>query len=66
MNLDSVSPRVAGAVGVLALLPAIWFGFGRGDPFAAAVTMVNVVLISACLYLFMSPHETDEEHGQPA
>jgi hypothetical protein len=66
MNLDSVSPRAAGAVGILALLPAIWFGFGRADPFAAVVTMTNVVLISACLYLFMSPHENDEDHGQPA
>jgi hypothetical protein len=64
MDLESVPSRVAVVVAVLATLPALAFAIGKGSLYAGAVTMINVLLISACIYLFMSPHE--EEPGHPA
>jgi hypothetical protein len=57
-----LSPRIAGMVGLLALLPVALFGFGKVW-WAGAVTAVNVVLISLSLYLLMSPtDETPHDH----
>lgn len=64
MDLESVPSRVAVVAAVLAILPALAFAIGKTNLYAGAVTVVNVLLISACLYLFMSPHE--EEPGHPA
>lgn len=57
MDLESVPSRVAVVVAALAILPAVAFGIGKANLYAGAVTVVNVALISACIYLFLSPHE---------
>jgi hypothetical protein len=64
MHLESVPSRVAVVAAALAILPAIAFAIGKNSLYAGAVTAINVLLVSACIYLFMSPHE--EEPGHPA
>lgn len=64
MDLESVPSRVAVVAAVLAILPALAFAIGKTNLYAGAVTVINVLLISSCIYVFMSPHE--EEPGHPA
>ncbi|MGQ4555566.1 hypothetical protein [Halobellus sp. GM3] len=56
-----LTPRLAGLVALLALLPVAAFGIFR-TWWAGAITLVNVVIIAVSLYLLMSPTESDE-HG---
>jgi hypothetical protein len=61
-----LTPRVAGMVGLLALLPVALFGFGKVW-WAGIVTAVNVLLITLSLYLLMSPTEGEShDHDQHA
>lgn len=64
MDLERLPPRVAVVVAALAILPAVAFAIGKSSLYAGAVTAINVVLIAASIYVFMSPH--DEEPGRPA
>jgi hypothetical protein len=67
-----LTPRLAGTVALLALLPALVFGV-TNNLLAGVVTAVNVLLISGIIYFLMSPtegghdheadHETDREHA---
>ncbi|MFP8953750.1 cytochrome-ba3 oxidase subunit [Natrialbaceae archaeon A-arb3/5] len=65
--LKDVSPRRAAAVGLIALLPTVVYGFGRPG-LAGFVAAVNVVIIFGSLYLALSPidksHAVDE--GTPS
>ena len=54
------TPRVAGAVALLALVPVLVYGLSLDAP-AAAVTAVNVLLISLSLYLLTSPAEGEHD-----
>lgn len=63
MDLESVPSRVAVVAAALAILPAVAFAIGKANLYAGAVTAVNVILISACIYLFMSPHEEGVSHA---
>ncbi|MUV57039.1 hypothetical protein GJ632_06475 [Halogeometricum sp. CBA1124] len=62
------TPRVAGMIALLALLPVVLFGLGR-TWWAGAVTFVNVLIITYSLYLLLSPTENGHddhdatEHG---
>ncbi|WP_396610241.1 hypothetical protein ACH9L7_08225 [Haloferax sp. S1W] len=56
-----LTPRLAGTVALLALLPAIVFGLTK-NPLAGGVTAVNVLLISVVIYLLMSPTEGGHGH----
>ena len=54
MESDSLSPRMGVAVGLLAILPAIWYAVGRPST-AGFIAAVNVVIIFVALYTAMSP-----------
>ncbi|MFA9416725.1 cytochrome-ba3 oxidase subunit [Natrinema sp. HArc-T2] len=54
--LESLSPRGAVAVGLLALVPTVIFGLTRSG-LGGLIATVNVVLISAALYVTMTPIE---------
>ncbi|AKU07036.1 MULTISPECIES: hypothetical protein [Haloferax] len=56
-----LTPRRAGTVALLALLPAVIFGVTK-NPLAGVVTAVNVLLISAVIYFLMSPTEGGHGH----
>ncbi|AFK18660.1 hypothetical protein E6P09_07750 [Haloferax mediterranei ATCC 33500] len=56
-----LTPRLAGTVALLALLPVIIFGVTK-NPLAGVVTVVNVLLISTVIYLLMSPTEGGHDH----
>jgi hypothetical protein len=56
-----LTPRLAGMVALLALLPVVAFGLFR-TWWAGAITLVNVVIIAVSLYLLMSPTE-EEGHA---
>lgn len=58
-----LTPRRAGMVALLALLPVVAFGLFR-TWWAGAITLVNVVIIAVSLYLLMSPTE-NEAHATP-
>jgi fatty acid desaturase len=54
------TPRVSVAVALLALVPAVaWFG---RTWWAAAVTAINVLVITAALYLLFSPTDGHDGH----
>ncbi|UVE49121.1 hypothetical protein KU306_09285 [Haloferax larsenii] len=67
-----LTPRRAGTVALVALLPAIVFGVTK-NPLAGVVTAINVLIISTVIYLLMSPtegghghesdHDSDHEHA---
>lgn len=52
-----LSARLVGLVGLLALLPVLWYTAGRAEPLGL-VAVLNVILISACVYVSMSPDVT--------
>ncbi len=54
MSIDAITPRRAASLGLLALVPAVAYVVGRGDP-AVVVAAVNVVLIVSALYVALSP-----------
>ncbi|RLM53217.1 hypothetical protein DVK02_14575 [Halobellus sp. Atlit-31R] len=56
-----ITPRLAGMIGLLAILPVIAFGVFR-TWWAGLITLVNVIVISIALYLLFSPTE-GESHG---
>lgn len=60
MEAEDLSPRMGVAIGLLAILPALWYAFGRPST-AGFIASVNVVIIFVALYTAMSP--TDGDHG---
>lgn len=54
--LEEITPRQAAAVGLLALIPTVVYGVGHPG-LAGFVAAVNVVLITAALFVAMSPIE---------
>lgn len=58
---EALSPRLAAAIGLLALVPTIIYGIGRPG-MAGFVAAVNVILIFGALYVAMSPID-GSEHG---
>ncbi|WP_049988041.1 hypothetical protein [Halobellus rufus] len=57
-----LTPRRAGLIALLALLPVLAFGIFR-TWWAGVITLVNVVIIAVSLYLLLSPTE-GEAHGE--
>ncbi|MFB6083686.1 MAG: cytochrome-ba3 oxidase subunit [Halorientalis sp.] len=58
----SLSPRIVAAIGLLALVPVATFGITKSISVPALVTVTNVILITASLYMLFSPTEA-EKHG---
>lgn len=54
MNFEELPARRAAAVGLLAVIPALWYAFGLSLT-AGIVTAINVVIIYATLYVAMEP-----------
>lgn len=63
MVLEAVSPRGAAIVGLLALLPVIWYGLGSSLS-ASVVSAINVLIIVAALYIAFKP--VPDSHGHSA
>lgn len=53
---EELSPRIATAVGLLALVPTIAYGLGRPGLFGF-LSAINVVIIFAAISLALSPLE---------
>ena len=62
MDVETLQPRVAAGVGLLALIPTLWYALGRPDT-AGFVAAVNVVIIFAALWITMSPLDGGD-HGE--
>lgn len=56
--IESITPRIAAAVGLLALVPAIAYGLGRPG-LGGFVAAVNVLIIFAALSVALSPIEAE-------
>ncbi|ADB59364.1 hypothetical protein Htur_0466 [Haloterrigena turkmenica DSM 5511] len=63
MTLETVTPRYAAAVGLLAVVPVLVYGVTNSGV-AGLVSAVNVAVIIGSLYLAMSPVEG--AHGDHA
>ena len=61
MSLETLQPRHAAAVGLLALIPLIVYAI-TDSVFAGGVSVLNTCLIYGSLYLAMSPVETSHGH----
>ncbi|MFC4406369.1 hypothetical protein [Haloarchaeobius iranensis] len=57
-----VTPRTVGFISLGALAPAVAFIALKGETIAA-ITLLNVLIITGCLALALSPHE-DEHHDE--
>jgi len=62
MEPDAIPPRIAVTVGLLAIVPALWYALGRpstagfiSPSTAGFITVANVIIITAALYTAMSP-----------
>jgi uncharacterized membrane protein len=53
--------QLIAVVSLLAIPSAVAFLVSRGEPFIA-VTLLNVVIITASIYLLFSPAEVEHEH----
>jgi len=62
MVLETVSPRIALVVGLLALAPVFWYGLGS-SLWAGVVSTINVLIILACLYVAFEPVPDHHDHG---
>jgi hypothetical protein len=60
-----ITPRTAGTLGVLALVPALAYGLFRSNAFAAAVTATNVLIIAYSLRQLTGPAEGDGARHHP-
>jgi prepilin signal peptidase PulO-like enzyme (type II secretory pathway) len=56
----SIRPRIVALLALGALAPAV--AYVLTDPIAA-VTLLNIVLITGCLWVALSPHETGDASG---
>ena len=64
MELDSLEPRIVAAVGLLALVPTLWYAFGRPST-GGFVAAINVVIVLAALWVAMGPIESEDGASQP-
>lgn len=62
MVSDSLSPRMAAAVGALALAPVAWYGLASSGT-AGLFSAVNVAIIIAAMAVATSPAEGSDHHG---
>lgn len=61
----TLTPRQAGAVGLLALVPIAVYAMDVGQPYTGIVTIINVLLILGILYTAFTPIENGDHasHG---
>lgn len=57
----NVTPRLVGLLALLALIPAVTFIVLQSE-WIAAVTLVNVLIITGSIAITMSPHEHEHNH----
>ena len=62
MDLDSLEPRIATAVGLFALVPTLWYALGQPSS-AGYVAAVNVVIVIVALWIAMRPIEGESGNG---
>lgn len=64
VDIESLQPRIAVGVGLLALLPVLWYAVGRPSVWGY-VTAVSVLIIVAALYIATRPviEQPNESHG---
>lgn len=62
MKSTSISPRMAVAVGALALAPVAWYGLASSGT-AGLVSAINVALILAGLFVATGPANGSDHHG---
>ncbi|SDR25909.1 cytochrome-ba3 oxidase subunit [Natronobacterium texcoconense] len=62
MAFESLTPRRALIVGLLALLPVSWYGLA-GSLSAGVVSAINVLIILTCLFIAFTPVEGHHAHG---
>ena len=69
MDVEAIQPRFAAGVGLLALIPTMWYAFGQPST-AGFVAAVNVLIIFTALWITMGPiedgtdaHDADEAGG---
>jgi hypothetical protein len=55
-----VTPRLVGLLSLIAIVPAVVFIVFKSE-WIAAVTLVNVLIITASIAIAMSPHEHEHE-----
>ncbi|WP_256297990.1 hypothetical protein [Haloarchaeobius salinus] len=60
-----ITPRVIGLISLAALVPAVVFVALSGETIAA-VTLLNVLIITGCLALALSPHEGEHHDDASA
>ena len=63
MDLDSLEPRIATSVGLLALVPTLWYALGQPSS-AGFVAAVNVLIVLAALWIAMGPIEGENGNGR--
>lgn len=54
VDIESLQPRTAVGIGLLALLPVLWYAVGRPSLWGY-VTAVSVLIIVAALYVATKP-----------
>ena len=65
IDIEALSPRAATGVGLLALLPALWYAFGRPSTWGF-VTAISTIVIVTALYIAMQPvaeQQTNESNS---
>ncbi len=61
-TLEGLAPRLIATVGLLAIVPVVWYGFGRSLT-AGLFAAVNVAIVIGVLWVVMGPLG-DEEPGE--
>ena len=62
MAFESISPRHALVVGLLAIVPLAWYAL-EGSATAGVVSTINVLFILSCLYVAFTPVDGHDGHA---
>lgn len=54
MDIGSLEPRIVATIGLLAILPALWYGVGMPGT-GGYVAALNVVIVVAALWVLFRP-----------
>ncbi|MFW6317509.1 MAG: cytochrome-ba3 oxidase subunit [Halorubrum sp.] len=62
MDFDDLQPRLVVTLSLLALVPVAWYVLGKPDSWGL-VAAVNVLIITASLWIAMRPLDGASHHG---
>jgi len=65
VDIEAITPQTATGVGLLALVPVLWYAVGRPSVWGY-ISALNVLIIVTALYIAMGPVVEEQTNGSTA